>query len=197
VNAVPSILLSHFSLTNSFIDGSWKAGNDGDDDFMGFVFGYQDRGHFYLFDWKQGNQDTALIGMSIKSVHIPGGADPNYTPDQDLWATNANPARVSLLKHNSIGWVDNVLYNFHLEFHAGQFTIEVKQGATVLESWTVNDNTYTSGKFGFYNYSQSQVEYQGFTLTDAPVVPEPVSFAIWLLAGVSVVAARRRVSVKR
>ncbi|MBI5503511.1 MAG: hypothetical protein HY899_01810 [Deltaproteobacteria bacterium] len=34
----------------------------------------------------------------------------------------------------------------------------------VLESWTVQDATYDGGGFGFYNYSQSDVRYAGFTV---------------------------------
>jgi hypothetical protein len=54
-------------------------------------------------------------------------------------------------------------YKFTLDFVPGQFTITVKEGNTIIESVTINDNTYTSGKFGFYNYSQSNVLYSGFS----------------------------------
>ena len=46
---------------------------------------------------------------------------------------------------------------------AGEINISIHQGATLIQTFTVNDNTYQAGKFGFYNYSQSQVVYSGFT----------------------------------
>lgn len=188
VNADASILLSDFNLTNSVINGSWQVTTTGDDDFMGFVFGYQGRGSYYLFDWKQGDQNDPLgfaqRGMSVKRVTIPGNADPT---GNDLWPTAGNGARVTLLAHNTIPWADNTLYNFHLEFHPGQFTIEVRQGLTLLQAWTINDNTFQTGRFGFYNYSQGDVRYQGFTLDAAPPlgIPEPATALLLGLGGIA------------
>ena len=49
VNADASILLSDFDIAGTALDGTWQVTTDDDDDFMGFVFGYQDRGSYYLF----------------------------------------------------------------------------------------------------------------------------------------------------
>lgn len=198
VNADASILLSDFDATNTVINGSWRAQTAGDDDFMGFVFGHQGRGQYYLFDWKQADQNFGGLfaerGMSVKVVNIPGNADPTFA---DLWPTVGSPNVISL-SHNTVPWADNTLYDFHLEFHPGQFTIEVREGSTVLLSQTISDNTFQSGRFGFYNYSQGPVQYQGFTLDPAPptptAVPEPASltlFALGLLGGAVNYAWRR------
>jgi RHS repeat-associated protein len=156
INADPSALLSDFNLSNAQMEGTWKVNTTNDDDYIGFVFGYQDSGHFYLFDWKQGNQDVAGLGMSLKVV----SADSELT-GLDFWPTAGN-ARVRPLYHNTVRWVDGVQYQFTLQFHPGEIRIIVKQGATVLADFTVKDSTYTNGKFGFYNYSQAAVQYSGF-----------------------------------
>jgi YD repeat-containing protein len=83
----------------------------------------------------------------------------------DLWPVAGNGPRVRTLYHNSIPWERFTPYKFTLEFHPGLFTITVSQGATVLDSFTIADSTYTSGKFGFYNFSQAQVRYSGFRRT--------------------------------
>ena len=49
--------------------------------------------------------------------------------------------------------------------------IRVYEGETLLDSITVNDDTYTGGGFGFYNYSQEQVRYGAFTPTALKVCP--------------------------
>ena len=51
--------------------------------------------------------------------------------------------------------------------------------------------SFNTGKFGFYNYSQSQVRYTGFTEDKSPsTVPEPSTLAIFAL-GLIGLASRR------
>ena len=71
INADPSFYLNNLNQTKYSIDGTWRVdAGTGDDDYMGFVFGYQNSSNFYLFDWKQGTQGyvgrTAAEGMAIK-----------------------------------------------------------------------------------------------------------------------------------
>ena len=157
INADASILLSDFNLSNAQMEGTWRVNTSSDDDFIGFVFGYQNPEHFYLFDWKQASQDGADRGMSLKVVN----ADSPLTGD-DVWPTAGSGSRVRTLFHNNIGWAEFTDYQFTLQFHPGEIRITVKRGATVLADFTVNDATYTNGRFGFYNHSQAQVRYSGF-----------------------------------
>lgn len=170
-NSEPSILLSDFNLTSDRIAGTWQvAPTEGevvpgiylDDDLIGFVFGYQNSGQFYLFDWKQANQNDPLgfaaRGMSLKVVN----ADSPLT-GADFWPTQGNGDRVQTIFRNDIPWQRITEYGFTLDFLPGEFTITITEGNTVLESFTIQDDAYTSGKFGFYNYSQGQVIYEGFT----------------------------------
>lgn len=171
VNADASYLRSDFLLANTSINGSWRVNTANDDDFMGFVFGEQDPNHYYLFDWKKADQNDATdglaeAGMSVKVVNRASGT----VTAADLWPTAGGP-NVTLLKHDSIPWVSFTDYQFHLNFTPGAFTIEVDQGATQLESWTINDSTYTTGHFGFYNYSQDTVVYDGFATEQLPEPP--------------------------
>jgi hypothetical protein len=165
INSDASIFLSGFDAAGQSINGTWRCETTNDDDFMGFVFGYQGRGQYYLFDWKKSDQNHAGFserGMTLKVVHTPLGTDP---VDTDLWPT-AGSANVTPLLHNTIPWVTNVTYDFTLLYTPGNIEVTVKQGAVVLEHWNVSDTTYSNGKFGFYNYSQNAVRYEGFTQTD-------------------------------
>ena len=161
VNADASFLLSDFDLSRAQMDGTWRVDTTSDDDFIGFVFGYQDSEHFYVFDWKKGSQNDSLgfaeRGMSVKVFN----ADSTLT-GRDFWPTAGNGTRVRTLYHNTIPWQTAINYQFTLQFHPGRIKITVRQGETVLADITVNDSTYTNGRFGFYNYSQSQVKYSGF-----------------------------------
>ena len=161
VNADAAILLSDFSFSNAQMDGTWRVNTTTDDDFIGFVFGYQNSEHFYLFDWKKADQSDPLgfaeRGMSVKVVNATTALTGN-----DFWPTAGNGTRVRTLAHNTVPWVSFTDYQFTLRFFPGEIKITVKQGATVLADITVNDSTYTNGLFGFYNYSQEQVRYSGF-----------------------------------
>ena len=159
-NADASILLSDIVLENQSIEGTWST-TDGDDDYFGFVFGYQDPGHYYLFDWRKADQNDPLgfaeRGMSVKLV---SGNSP--LTGNDLWPTSGNGDRVRSLFHNQISWNQEVSYRFKLEVYSGGFIVSVSQGETVLATIKIDDETYGPGKFGFYNYSQGMVNYSGF-----------------------------------
>lgn len=202
VNADPSFYLNNLNQTDYSIQGSWQVlERGGDDDYMGFVFGYQNSSNFYLFDWKQGTQDyegtTAVEGMTVKKMT---GATGNGLADLSLaefWENEENFGDMTVLATNHAagkGWVDTTLYDFRLDFNvvAGEFTIEVKEGDTVLWNVTVVDDTFASGQFGFYNYSQQSVRYAGFeqeggVIVDPNPVPEPGSLPL-LAIGLAVAA---------
>jgi len=164
VNSDASFLLGDFNFSNAQIEGTWSVNTPTDDDYIGFGFGYQDSQHFYLFDWKQSDQGDPLgfaeRGMSVKVFN----ANSPLT-GSDFWPSGGNGARVRTIYHNTIQWAHFTEYKFKLRFRPGEIKITVSQGTTVLADFTVNDTTYTNGKFGFYNYSQEQVRYAGFTRT--------------------------------
>lgn len=163
LNADASILLSDEMLTQDRVEGSFSVQTTNDDDLIGFVFGYRDAGHFYLFDWKQTSQTDTLgvaqQGMSIKVVHLDSPiqkADirPTISPD---------PTRVRTLYTNGIPYEDFREYRFALEHRPGEIRIEVFDGARLVTSIRLNDSTYAPGRFGFYNESQEAVRYSGFS----------------------------------
>jgi hypothetical protein len=159
-NADASIFLSDIVLENQSIEGTWST-TDSDDDYFGFVFGYQDPTHFYVFDWKKSDQNDGL-GFAERGMNVKLVSANSPLTGKDLWPTTGNSSRVQSLFHNQVSWEHNVSYRFKLEVYSGGFTIGVSQGDTLLAYVKIEDNTYGPGKFGFYNYSQGLVNYSGF-----------------------------------
>lgn len=67
----------------------------------------------------------------------------------------------------------------------GEISVLVKDGSTTLWDVTINDLTYTSGQFGFYNFFQANVAYSGFEQTGGVIVPPnavPIPAAAFMFA---------------
>lgn len=168
-NPMASVYYNDTALPEGIVvNGRFGVHTTSDDDLIGFVFGWQDPEHAYLFDWKQATQadstcGTANAGASLKLISSATPID----KCADLWASDGTTKVTALVATtaNPTGWQDNVDYDLKLSFRPGAITIEVMQGATKVVSITSNDTTYRSGKFGFFNYSQEAVRYEFFSIS--------------------------------
>lgn len=180
IDGDPSILVSDQDLERGSFSGTWLAGPN-DDDFVGFVFGYQNPGKFYLFDWKGGPQRDGAMGLARQGMCLKIAEAPYDGPTsgnleaakpfagKDLWQTEGVEGRVRLLDYEATErWQPGKPYRFQLDFRPGEFRIAVKDGQRVIYDKTFQDSTYRGGKFGFYNYSQGGVVYRGFQTTEIP-----------------------------
>ena len=175
INGDPTILVSDIDVTGVTVEGSWLMKGNSDDDLVGFVFGYQDPGHFYLLDWKKATQDDGACGLAKQGISIKTVTADYSGPEsgmleasqpfdgKDLWNTEGTEKKVTLLYHEEIeGWAFEKEYRFILEFNPGAFTVTVMEGEETIFSKKLKDNTYKNGKLGFYNFSQAPVIYKGF-----------------------------------
>ncbi|MCK4661197.1 MAG: hypothetical protein KAV82_16880, partial [Phycisphaerae bacterium] len=187
INANPTFYISDFDLINSDFSGRLRVEESGgDDDFIGFVFGFTDLSGapFYLLDWKQNSQSTnwGYAEEGLKLRKITGIPSLN-----ELWDGEPDTHQQILAEHlsSSYGWDDGTEYEYNLTYQSdGRIHIVVRNASTWAVIWDVeyiDPDPIGVGKVGFYNFSQSLVRYSGFSqavlLPPVAVPGGPYSFA--------------------
>ncbi|MGB5771398.1 MAG: Ig-like domain-containing protein, partial [Crocosphaera sp.] len=161
INGNPTFFVSPFNFINGTVTGTIRVNTSSDDDYIGFVFGYQspiieygdptNDYQFLLFDWKQGNQGSGLEGFALSRLESP------VSPD--LWGRIPSEGFEILATDYSTtkGWVDYRQYEFSLTYTTDRILIKI-DNQTIFDV----DGTFDPGRFGFYNLSQANVSYGNF-----------------------------------
>ena len=174
VNGAPTIF---FDPTTTSTQGTALSGtisvNDGDDDFIGFVLGYNSgevfssSADYYLVDWKKGDQAGWTQGMGIS--HITDGSSGNNTgTGGSFW--QHTPGQVDLITRatgglGNTGWTNATQYLFNIVFTSTQIAVSVNgtEQINITPADVTGVSSFGDGSFGFYNYSQPRVLYAGIT----------------------------------
>lgn len=169
-NAFPSVYVNSEVLENVRVRARITVETTEDDDHIGFVFGWQDREHFYLLDWKEAAQSypgcgTASEGVTLRRVDA---AEPLVSCN-DFW-NDLGTEGVTVLSpasQNPDGWVPSVAYDLELVHKPGDLRIVIRRDGVEVASIASSDARYPRGAFGFYNYSQEAVRYELVTFESA------------------------------
>jgi hypothetical protein len=183
-NGAPTIFFDPTvtSTQGTALSGTISVQESGDNDFIGFVLGY-DSGEvfsssadYYLIDWKQGDQSGWTEGMAISHVTDgSNGNDSNVTGS--FWDHRAG--QVDLITRatgglGNTGWDDFTEYTFNIIFTSTQIAVSVNgvQQINITPTDVAGVSSFSDGSFGFYNYSQPQVLYAGITQVDCSLTPD-------------------------
>jgi hypothetical protein len=166
INGNPTMFVSPDSVINAAIGGTIKVETTGDDDWIGFVMGFGEdhTDEFILFDWKQLPQGTPK-GFTLAKVTGGTGAIPFGNHD-------ISKAGYEVLATNSeFGWLDNTSYDIIIEYNSNRIVVKVFGGQFGDDGVIVIDveGEFSEGRFGFYNFSQTNVRYSGFVDDPEPL----------------------------
>jgi len=138
----------------------------GDDDLCGFVLGWQPgdstntTADYILVDWKRATQTyqnwgTAPAGLAIS--RMTGPPTPGYgSAPVDLWSHTLNCTELQRSPtYGSTGWSFDTAYNFRVLYTPS--TVDVWLNGVHEFGLT---GTFTAGRFGCYNFSQSRAGFQ-------------------------------------
>jgi len=150
------------SYGNTVIKGKMNVrAGAGDDDFIGIVLGKTDANNFLLWSWKRATQ--AISGGSSKEGHtlakVTGGIS------SVGWLMDLNSSGYTLLDsliNDTSGWEHGTYYDFEITYTSSQVIIKL-DGVTILSA----NGSFDTGKIGFFNLSQGQVEY--YKVSETPI----------------------------
>lgn len=169
INGQPTFFLTPVDYINVRMKGKMRT-TDGDDDFMGVVFGFKDplgaSDYFdmWLFDWKQGTQNAGLEGFSLShalgNIVATNPPPAGYSTYQETFWDHSNTPNFTVVAtdYGNNGWNQNVDYEVEVTYTVNRAIILV-DGDTIFDVY----DCFEPGRFGFYNYSQEQVIYSDFT----------------------------------
>lgn len=203
LNSSVAVLHSGASDDRGFIySGSVQVQGTSDDDFLGFVLGYNsgeyasETADYWVIDWKKATQNFnglfALKGSALS--HVTGDLDADFGAAFTHTGPMSTVARGNSLQSNS-GWAYRQNYSFDVLYSEQLIEVYIDGFLDMsVSAATAGVSEFGAGSFGFYTLSQEYVDYRDFESAALPSAV-PIPAAAWLfgsaLLGLGIIKRKR------
>ncbi|XP_050296033.1 cartilage oligomeric matrix protein [Anthonomus grandis grandis] len=169
MNSDPGLAVGHDKLDGVDFEGTFFVDTDIDDDYVGFIFSYQNNRRFYTVMWKKNGQGywqptpfraVAEPGIQIKLVDSETG--PGTYLRNSLWHSGdtKNQVRLLWIDPRNQGWKERTPYRWFLIHRPkiGLIRLKIFEGERMLvDSGNIFDSTLKGGQLGVLCFSQEQI----------------------------------------